>query len=29
MPRFVKTVFRFLGRFFRRFRFYNFPYSGA
>jgi len=26
---FVKIVIRFLGRFFRRFRFYNFPYSGA
>jgi len=29
MRRFAKIVFRFLGRFFRRFRFYNSPYSGA
>ena len=27
--RFVKVVFRSLGRVFRRFRFYNFPLSGA
>jgi hypothetical protein len=29
MPRFLKALFRFLGRFFKRFRFYNFPLSGA
>ncbi len=27
--RFVRVVFRMLGRVFRRFRFYNFPFSGA
>ena len=27
--RFVRVVFRMLGRVFRRFRFYNFPLSGA
>ena len=29
MGGFIKALGRFLGHFFKRFRFYNFPYSGA